>query len=246
MIKIIKQELEIKKYGAEPRSNKNKAVSYNPILLEGKENNEKEMKVDIEFDIPAKYHGENVESISVSIIGNFTEWIPFQMEKVKGIDYRYKYTGFLKRGYKHRYQFIVNGEEYIDENKKSSIKFNGSKTNYLMIPLLSLESLHSGDLSSFMCQDKDSPSLLNYPSYVPSEMAKVWSKESYHESESGENKNLGKYVFENLKSCEEINQRKKYLEEKILETELEKDRVIYRSQYKQLDSEFCKIGLALK
>lgn len=49
-----------------------------------------------------------------------------------------------------------------------------------------------------------------------------------------------------MKSCEEINKRKKYLEEKILETEEEKDKNIFRSQYKQLDSEFCKIGLALK
>ncbi|CAI2358930.1 unnamed protein product [Moneuplotes crassus] len=241
-VKIIDLEFKIKKFGAKPKSHKYQ--EFKAIQKPQEEDNEKSMNVTIEYDIPEEY--KNEENIAIDIIGNFTEWIPHAMEEDDQTPYRYKYTASLRRGYKHRYQFLVNGNEHIDENKKSSVKFDGSKTNYIMVPLIALEDQNEGKIEAFMCQDIDSPQLLDYPSFVPEEIAKRFSSESINEEDKTENTNLKEFVHSKISQCADITQKKQFLETKILESGEEKDRVIFRSQYKELDSDFCKIGLSLK
>jgi hypothetical protein len=120
-------------FGAKPRSIVSKDIQKINIPEEIKED-ENKMKIKIVFDIPYDYHLE--ENLDVEIIGNFTEWIPQTMERLDGYNFRYSFTAMLVRGYKHRYQFLVNGNEHIDDSKKSSVNFTGSTTNYIMVPLL--------------------------------------------------------------------------------------------------------------
>ena len=240
---MIDLEFKIKKFGAKPKSWKFEETKVQPVNEEELKDDEKMMKYTIEYDIPVEYHQE--DKIVVDIIGNFTEWLPRPIELSDPQSHKYSYTGYFRRGFKHRYQFLVNGNEHIDENKKSSVNVTGSKTNYIMIPLKSFEDLHAGDLSSFMCQDTDTPALLELPSFVPKEMAKVFSKESNPDDEAL-NTNLNEYVFNKMKHCKDIFEKKEYLEKKILETEQEKDRTIFRSQYKDLDADYWRVGIALK
>ena len=167
MCEIIDLEFKIKKFGAkvheEPDSdidNANEESKEEQIDIEV--DDEKKMKHTISFELPEKYHNEEVngkiyfktlfliDHIEVSIMGNFTMWIPESMNKDDTFPHTYAYTALLERGYKHRYQFMVNGDELVDENKKTSVNPTGSRTNYIMIPLKTLESLHKGDISQFM------------------------------------------------------------------------------------------------
>jgi len=202
------------------------------------------MKITIEFDVPAQYHAE--EDIDVNIIGTFTQWIPQQMEKCESFPNRYLYQSNMQRGFKHRYQFLVNGNEHIDESKKSSVNFTESKTNYVMVPLLSLEKLHKGDISAFMCQDIDSPALLDYPSFVPEEIAKMMKKESSDNSPD-DNSNITEFVVSKMQECSQILDRKNYLKERIDDKSVKPgEKQTMQSQHKALDTEYCKIGRILK
>lgn len=200
------------------------------------------MKIVIEYYVPHEYHTE--EALDVSIIGNFTQWIPQPMEKVNASTFKYRYTALLERGFKHRYQFLVNGNEHIDEMKKTSVNFTGSKTNYIMVPLMSLEELHKGNISAFMCQDADSPALLDYPSFVPEELAKVMRSQSSTDDDPNKSGDIKEYVLSKMRECNDITEKKQYLSSKISETE--GDKTLLQEQYRELDSEYCKIGLALK
>jgi hypothetical protein len=92
-----------------------------------------------------------------------------------------------------------------------------------------------------MCQDTDAPNMMSYPSFVPAEIAKAMK--SIGLGDDNVNLNLQKYIVSCMKECEDIQVKKPYLQSKIQSA---KNKAIYRTQFKQLDSEYCKIGLALK
>jgi hypothetical protein len=114
---IIDSEFRIKKFGAKPMSVIKQEAKFNAKPSEEVkiEENEKTMTVTIEFDLPAAYYKE--EDVDVNIIGTFTQWIPQQMEKSHSVAHRYVYQATMQRGFKHRHQFLVNGNEHIDELK---------------------------------------------------------------------------------------------------------------------------------
>jgi hypothetical protein len=94
-----------------------------------------------------------------------------------------------------------------------------------------------------MCQDTDAPNMMSYPSFVPAEIAKAMK--SIGLGDDDDNLNLHKYIVSCMKECEDIKIKKPYLQSKI-QSAKNKDKVTYRTQFKDLDSEYCKIGLALK
>jgi hypothetical protein len=97
------------------------------------EDDESKKVVTIEYVLPKDFYSE--PDLFIQIVGTFTNWVPEDMEECKDTKFKYFYEVSLKRGFKHRYQFLVNGDEVIDMTKKHSANQLGNETNYIMVPL---------------------------------------------------------------------------------------------------------------
>ena len=67
------------------------------------------------------------------IVGEFNSWEPQEM--VWSEDYEcFEATARMKAGYKHRFQFRVNGEMMVDSKLQSSKNAIGKLTNFVFVP----------------------------------------------------------------------------------------------------------------
>lgn len=136
-------------------------------------------RINIEFEVPESFRDQ--EYISVEILGNFTSWCPFEMAQSKINPYVYIYEVRLKRGYKHRFHFMVNGEDMIDPNKKTVLNKFGNESNFVAVPLLKLENKYEGDITQFMSQDINYIDSIDYPVFVSKESAMLIKKRTTRE-----------------------------------------------------------------
>jgi hypothetical protein len=114
--------------------------------------------------------------VVVEIIGTFTNWCPYEMRRDTQDEHRYMYDVALKRGYKHRYHFMVNEEDLVDETKKTILNRFGNLSNYVNVPLQKLEKSLKGDLSSFIMQDLNYLDSIDYPVFLSQESALLIKK----------------------------------------------------------------------
>ena len=106
---------------------------------------------------------------------------------------------------------MVNKDELIDEAEKTSVNHTGSRKNYIMILLKALEFMHKGDIFQFMYQDLELSPNLQYPSFVPKEIAKQMKKSTVIDNNSYPHDKIKDFVVKQTKSCEVIEEKKKYL-----------------------------------
>jgi len=77
----------------------------------------------------------------IAIVGEFTKWKPKKMEPSSELSSTYAAKVNLSRGYKHRYQILVNGIPTIDATQKfSKNEVTGNLTNFIIIPHVEFDS----------------------------------------------------------------------------------------------------------
>lgn len=124
---------------------------------------------------------DNGEDLTVEILGHFTTWFPIEMKKSTSDPYLYLYNVNLKRGFKHRYHFMVNGEDMVNDQKKTMENKFGGQSNYLCIPLKKLDKKLSGDLSQFISQDWNYEDSIDLPVFVSRESSRLIRKRTTKE-----------------------------------------------------------------
>ena len=92
-----------------------------------------------------------------------------------------------------------------------------------------------------MCHDVDSPALFNYPSYVPTEMAKILKVASG--DDTGNSESIKEFVVDKINHWSQLLKKKQILQGKL---DKAKDKKILQSQFRELDKEYCNIGRDLK
>jgi hypothetical protein len=93
------------------------------------------------------------------------------MSQSKVNPFVYIYEALLKRGYKHRFHFMVNGEDMVDPGKKTVLNKFGNESNFVSVPLLKLETKFEGDITQFISQDLNYIDSIDYPVFVSKESA---------------------------------------------------------------------------
>lgn len=79
---------------------------------------------------------------------------------------------------------MVNGEDLIDESKKSIYNKFGNLSNYVSVPLQWQEDNIMGDISKFISQDINYIDNIDYPVFVSKESAVLMKMRSSKEKES--------------------------------------------------------------
>lgn len=131
-------------------------------------------EITIEYILPENFMGDN--DVVVEVLGTFTNWCPYEMRRDTNDANKYLYDVSLKRGYKHRYHFMVNGEDMVDETKKTIMNRFGNMSNFVSVPLVKLEKSLKGDLSSFIMQDLNYLDSVDYPVFLSQESALLIKK----------------------------------------------------------------------
>ena len=104
---------------------------------------------------------------SVQVMGDFTQWQLTDLAKVEGTEFTFEVTLQLERGFKHRYQFLVNGNPTIDFAGKTSTNSVGNVTNFIMVPHIDFDK--TSPKAKFTQPKKilNDPVLNSMPSYIP-------------------------------------------------------------------------------
>lgn len=83
---------------------------------------------------------------------------------------------------------MVNGEDLVDQTKKTMLNKFGNESNYVSVPLLKQERQIDGDITRFISQDLNYIDTIDYPVFVSQESAMLIKKRTTREDKYLESK----------------------------------------------------------
>jgi len=171
------------------------------------------MLVTITFTVPEKYRTS--PHLIVEVLGNFTSWCPNEMMRSNDDIYTFTYDVSLKRGFKHRYHFMVNGEDMVDETHKTMYNRFGSLSNFVSVPLKSQENNIVGDINKFISQDLNYIDDIDYPVFVSQESAALIKMRSSKETKELYSK-IKQEILSSLENVDKLETERRQLEESLM------------------------------